>query len=47
MKKETLNIAMNITSVIAMTIAVVSYIVDIVDQAIYFMCLAIYLKEHN
>lgn len=45
MRKETLNILMNIASTIAMTIAVISYLLDIVDQAIYFMCLAVYLKE--
>lgn len=45
MKKETLDIAANIFSLIAMTTAVIFYVCDVVDQAIYLMCLAIYIKK--
>lgn len=45
MKKETLSINMNILSLIAMIAAVIFYLCDVVDHAIYLMCLAIYLKE--
>lgn len=45
MKKEILDISMNVFSLIAMTVAVILYLGDAVDHAIYLMCLAIYLKE--
>lgn len=45
MKKETLNISMNVFSLIAITVAVILYLCDALDRAIYLMCLAIYLKE--
>lgn len=45
MKKETLDISMNVFSLIAMTVAVILYLCDAVDHATYLMCLAVYLKE--
>ena len=45
MKKETYDIMSNIGSVVAMTVAVLFYILDVYDHAIFLMCLAIYLKE--
>lgn len=45
MKKETFDLASNIWSLVAATIAVIFYVFDICDQAIFLMCLAIYLKE--
>lgn len=45
MRKETYDIMSNIGSVVAMTVAVLFYILDVYDHAIFLMCLAIYLKE--
>lgn len=46
MKESTFNIATNIMSIIAATIAVsFLYILDMYDHAIFLMGLAIYLKE--
>lgn len=35
---------MNIFSLIAIAIAGIFYLFDVVDHATYFMCLAVYLK---
>lgn len=45
MRKETFNLAPDICSLVAATVAVIFYIFDIYDHAIYLICLAIYLKE--
>lgn len=45
MKKETLDIYMNIVSIVAVVIAVICLICEALDYAIYHLCLAIYLKE--
>lgn len=45
MKKETLDISMNVASLIAIVAAVIFYLCNTMDHAIYLMCLAIYLKE--
>lgn len=45
MKKETFNLASNIWSLVAATVAVIFYVFDVYDHAIFLMCLAIYLKE--
>lgn len=45
MKKETFNLASNIWSLVAATVAVIFYIFDVYDHAIFLMGLAIYLKE--
>lgn len=45
MKKETFTLASNIWSSIAATMAVIFYVFDVYDHAVFLMCFAIYLKE--
>ena len=45
MKESTFNLVTNIMGTIALTLAVLFYILDIYDHAIFLMSLAIYLKE--
>lgn len=45
MKKETFNLDSNIWSLVTATVAVIFYVFDICDHAIFLMGLAIYLKE--
>ena len=45
MRKEVLNLASNTWGLVAATVAVIFYVFDVYDQAIFLMCLAAYLKE--
>ena len=45
MKESTFNLATNVISTIALTLAVLFYIFDAYDHAIFLIGLAIYLKE--
>ena len=45
MKTETFNLASNVWSLVATIVAVIFYISDVYDHAIFLMGLAIYLKE--